>query len=193
MQLSNERTDERQAAARSRAVGTLALAGAIGALGHHGDASAQRLGRAAAKTSADPATRRVEKQLTSLEKAAPSGVSLLETGSTLFYPLISTWAAPVPQGRTSTTAGTGSGTGIADALNGTVQIGASDAYLHAVAALGRPREHPGRRLGPADRLQHPGPREGHAPEAQRHGDERHLHRLDHDAGTTRRSTSSTRA
>ncbi len=69
----------------------------------------------------------VEKQLSALEKP-PSGVSLLETGSTLLYPLISAWAQHYSATKV-TTAGTGSGTGIADALSGTVQIGASDAYL----------------------------------------------------------------
>ncbi len=70
---------------------------------------------------------KVEAQLTGLENP-PSGQSLLETGSTLLYPLISDWASKYHAVRV-TTAGTGSGTGIADATNGTVQIGASDAYL----------------------------------------------------------------
>jgi phosphate transport system substrate-binding protein len=64
--------------------------------------------------------------------------SLTETGSTLLFPLFGTWAtayqkafvdssgAPIV---TITTGGTGSGTGITDAATGTVNIGASDAYL----------------------------------------------------------------
>lgn len=80
---------------------------------------------AASKASSDYTA--VEKQLSSLEKP-PSGVSLLETGSTLLYPLVSAWAQAYKPVHV-TTAGTGSGTGIADALSGTVQIGASDAYL----------------------------------------------------------------
>ncbi len=58
--------------------------------------------------------------------------TISETGSTLLYPLFNYW---VP-GFTSTysniqinTAGTGSGIGISSAAAGTVQIGASDAYL----------------------------------------------------------------
>jgi phosphate transport system substrate-binding protein len=64
--------------------------------------------------------------------------TVTETGSTLLYPLMGTWteayqkafvnsaSAPLV---TIETGGTGSGTGISDAANGTVNIGASDAYL----------------------------------------------------------------
>lgn len=64
--------------------------------------------------------------------ASTKKVSLLETGSTLLYPLFQKWI-PVYQAShknvTITPAGTGSGTGISQALAGTVQIGASDAYM----------------------------------------------------------------
>jgi phosphate transport system substrate-binding protein len=63
---------------------------------------------------------------------APGPVSLSESGSTLLYPLLASWAdgyhGQYPQ-LTITTAATGSGAGIADASAGTVSIGASDAYL----------------------------------------------------------------
>jgi len=63
---------------------------------------------------------------------ASASVSLSETGSTLVYPLIGTWATAYhtqyPQ-VTISTAGTGSGAGIAGAAAGTADIGASDAYL----------------------------------------------------------------
>ncbi|MDH2901304.1 MAG: phosphate ABC transporter substrate-binding protein PstS [archaeon] len=61
--------------------------------------------------------------------------TISETGSTLLYPLFQAW---VPNFTSSSgpysnvqinTAGTGSGTGISDAAAGSVQIGASDAYL----------------------------------------------------------------
>ncbi len=61
-----------------------------------------------------------------------SKINILETGSTLLFPLFSKW---VPSYESShhnvsiTPAGTGSGTGIAQALAGSVQIGASDAYM----------------------------------------------------------------
>jgi phosphate transport system substrate-binding protein len=57
---------------------------------------------------------------------------LSETGSTLLYPLFNEWT-PAYKSQysqvTISTAGTGSGTGISDAASGTVDIGASDAYL----------------------------------------------------------------
>jgi phosphate transport system substrate-binding protein len=61
-----------------------------------------------------------------------SSGSLSETGSTLLYPLFNLWGPAyhrIRPGITLTAAGTGSGTGIADAEAGTVDIGASDAYL----------------------------------------------------------------
>ena len=57
---------------------------------------------------------------------------MTETGSTLLYPLFNLWAGGYSQTYPSVTvqtAGTGSGTGISDAENGTIDIGASDAYL----------------------------------------------------------------
>jgi phosphate transport system substrate-binding protein len=62
----------------------------------------------------------------------PPAASLTETGSTLLYPLWNEWAPAYNQlypNVTIQTAGTGSGTGITDATNGTADIGASDAYL----------------------------------------------------------------
>ena len=62
----------------------------------------------------------------------PSGGQVTETGSTLLYPLFNLWASGYNEKYSSTsiqTAGTGSGTGISDATNGTIDIGASDAYL----------------------------------------------------------------
>ena len=59
-------------------------------------------------------------------------VSLQETGSTLLYPLFQIWAPAYTKAHSDvkiTPQGTGSGTGISDAVNGTVQIGASDAYM----------------------------------------------------------------
>jgi phosphate transport system substrate-binding protein len=58
--------------------------------------------------------------------AAPT--RLLETGSTLLYPLFNLWAAEYTDAQI-TTQGTGSGAGISGAISGIAQIGASDAYL----------------------------------------------------------------
>jgi phosphate transport system substrate-binding protein len=63
---------------------------------------------------------------------APGSRTLSETGSTLLAQLMGTWAAAYHQQYPNvlvTTAATGSGTGITDASEGKVDIGASDAYL----------------------------------------------------------------
>jgi phosphate transport system substrate-binding protein len=65
-------------------------------------------------------------------KSSANGSTVSETGSTLLLPLVSAWQ--VAYGALNpkvliTTSGTGSGTGIADAAAGTVDIGGSDAYL----------------------------------------------------------------
>jgi len=62
----------------------------------------------------------------------PSAGTVTETGSSLMYPLFNLWAGGYSTKYSSvtvSTASTGSGTGLADAANGTVAIGASDAYL----------------------------------------------------------------
>jgi phosphate transport system substrate-binding protein len=61
--------------------------------------------------------------------------SILETGSSLLYPLINLWAPPYAQSNPQvkiTTQATGSGTGISQAVNGAAQLGASDAYMSDV-------------------------------------------------------------
>ncbi len=75
----------------------------------------------AAKASAPPA-------------ANATGKSISETGSTLLFPLFGTWQTAYSTSDPSvtiTSGATGSGTGIADASEGLVNIGASDAYLSA--------------------------------------------------------------
>jgi phosphate transport system substrate-binding protein len=69
-------------------------------------------------------------------------ITILETGSSLLYPLFNLWV----EGYTKlnpdlriTTQSTGSGTGIAQAIAGIAQIGASDAYM----ASPQVRKHPG--------------------------------------------------
>lgn len=69
-------------------------------------------------------------------------VSILETGSTLLYPLFNLWVPTYTKQHPNvhiTTQGTGSGTGISEASNGTAQIGASDAYM----SNGLLKKHPG--------------------------------------------------
>ena len=73
---------------------------------------------------------------------AAQTINLLETGSSLLYPLFNLWLPAyhriAPEVRI-TTQSTGSGTGISDAVAGIAQIGASDAYM-ADAMM---RQHPG--------------------------------------------------
>ena len=71
---------------------------------------------------------------TSAPAANANGKSISETGSTLLFPLFGTWQTDYSTANPSvtiTSGATGSGTGIADASEGLVNIGASDAYLSA--------------------------------------------------------------
>ena len=79
---------------------------------------------------ASPASAAVNLPKSGVEK--PAGGTVTETGSTLLYPLFNLWATGYHTQYPNTTiqtAGTGSGTGISEAENGTIDIGASDAYL----------------------------------------------------------------
>ena len=72
---------------------------------------------------------------------APARESLSETGSTLLFPLMGAWAAAYHRQYPDVsiaTAGTGSGAGISDATAGTVDIGASDAYLSSGDLVKKP-------------------------------------------------------
>lgn len=69
---------------------------------------------------------------TAMSSSSGAKVSLLETGSSLLYPLFNLWVPAYASTHSNvqiTTQSTGSGTGIAMATNGSAQIGASDAYL----------------------------------------------------------------
>jgi phosphate transport system substrate-binding protein len=63
---------------------------------------------------------------------ASASTRLLETGSSLLYPLFNLWVPVYSRqhpGVQITTQSTGSGTGISESISGIAQIGASDAYL----------------------------------------------------------------
>ncbi len=63
---------------------------------------------------------------------AQTTVPLVESGSSLLYPLFNIWVEDyqaVDSGIQITTTSTGSGAGIAQAIKGLIQIGASDAYV----------------------------------------------------------------
>lgn len=70
--------------------------------------------------------------LVSVGGRALAATTLLETGSSLLYPLMNLWVADYQKNNKDvqiTTQSTGSGTGISQAIAGVAQIGASDAYL----------------------------------------------------------------
>jgi phosphate transport system substrate-binding protein len=75
--------------------------------------------------------------------AARAGeLNLTETGSSLLYPLFNVWVADYTRthpGIHITTASTGSGAGIEQAVSGAVQIGASDAYMSDAQASKSPQ------------------------------------------------------
>jgi phosphate transport system substrate-binding protein len=63
---------------------------------------------------------------------AASQINILETGSSLLYPLFNLWVPAFTKAHPNikiTTQSTGSGTGISQSVEGIAQIGASDAYL----------------------------------------------------------------
>ncbi len=78
-----------------------------------------------------------------ISEAPPRGnINIFETGSTLLYPLFQLWSTAYHHQYSNvkiTPSGTGSGTGISDAADGIVDIGASDAYLSGTNVS----EHPG--------------------------------------------------
>ena len=87
---------------------------------------------AAACSASTAASTSVDNAPINADALSAANVTISETGSTLLYPLARTWASAYHQqhpGVTVSTAGTGSGAGIADASDGKADIGASDAYL----------------------------------------------------------------
>jgi phosphate transport system substrate-binding protein len=74
--------------------------------------------------------------------ARADDLSLTETGSSLLYPLFNVWVSEYTKthpGIHLTTASTGSGAGIEQAISGAVQIGASDAYMSDTQARQNPQ------------------------------------------------------
>jgi phosphate transport system substrate-binding protein len=68
-------------------------------------------------------------------------ITLTETGSTLLYPLFNVWVSEYAKGHPGihiTTKGTGSATGIEQAVAGAAQIGTSDAYMSDAQAKRNP-------------------------------------------------------
>ncbi len=80
-----------------------------------------------------PSMATLERELKSLEVPASSKTPLTEAGSSLLYPLMAEWAPAFKYASSIpvTAAAGGSGKGISYAIAGTINIGASDAYLPA--------------------------------------------------------------
>jgi phosphate transport system substrate-binding protein len=118
-------------------VGSVGLAAAVAA--PSGAASKGHRVTGSKKKSTAPSLVKLESQLSGIISAGPgSGTSITEAGSSLFYPLFEEWsgASGVPV-KLNPNAG-GSGKGISEAAAGTVQIGASDAFLSSTQRSGPP-------------------------------------------------------
>lgn len=73
--------------------------------------------------------------------SAHAATPLVESGSSLLYPLFNIWVPVYSKNHPNvqiTTTSTGSGAGIAESIKGLVQIGASDAYLSDAMAKDHP-------------------------------------------------------
>jgi phosphate transport system substrate-binding protein len=80
--------------------------------------------------------------LLSFAAAHSAGLTVAETGSTLIFPLFKAWVgayAKVDPDLQMTVAGTGSESGIAEAIAKNVQIGTSDAYMSDNQAMANPQ------------------------------------------------------
>ncbi|MDG6989202.1 MAG: phosphate ABC transporter substrate-binding protein PstS [Nitrososphaerota archaeon] len=119
------------------AVVLLIAGGGIGYFAHSGSASAVTT-TVTGPTFTTTVYSTVQGSQTSTSSGGPTlpaslpTTTISETGSTLLYPLFNYWVPGFNTTYTNVhinTAGTGSGIGISSAAAGTVQIGASDAYL----------------------------------------------------------------
>ena len=116
------------------AVAPLALLAACGS-----SAGSSSSSSSASSSSSPAAAAQVGPALPTAPPTSPT--SITETGSTLLFPVFGTWSTAYQKlfpKVTITTGGTGSGTGITDATTGTVNIGASDAYLSSAEKSASP-------------------------------------------------------
>lgn len=97
---------------------------------------------ACSSSSSTPATTTTAKSAGLSVIAPPTAATTVsETGSSLLFPLFNAWAPAYMKlytNMTISTASTGSGVGISDALNGVANIGASDAYLAPAQVTANP-------------------------------------------------------
>ena len=118
---------------RAAGLGALAASLAVVASACGSSSSSTTTTTAASSSSTTMAPANTSAALSTLIKGAPMATTpLSENGSSLLAPLFATWAtgySKVYPHISITTGDDGSGTGISDAIAGTVNIGASDAYL----------------------------------------------------------------
>lgn len=95
----------------------------------------------AAKSTKSSTSSSAAMSLSSLETPPTTPVTLTEAGSTLLEPLFEAWAPAYQALHSNITvspAGGGSGTGISEAASGTIDVGASDAYLSSADTASTP-------------------------------------------------------
>jgi phosphate transport system substrate-binding protein len=120
----------------AKRVRLVATAAALGSLAVLAAACSSTPSKPSSSSSSPAAAKMVGAALPTAPNSTPEVIT--ETGSSLLYPLMGTWTAAYQKQFinssnapivTIETGSTGSGTGITDAATGTVNIGASDAYL----------------------------------------------------------------
>jgi phosphate transport system substrate-binding protein len=120
----------------AKRVRLVATAAALGSLAVLAAACSSSPSAPSSSSSSPAAAKMVGAALPTSPNTTPEVIT--ETGSSLLYPLMGTWTAAYQKQFinssnapivTIETGSTGSGTGITDAATGTVNIGASDAYL----------------------------------------------------------------
>lgn len=126
----------------SRYASTLAITSAVGILlAACGSTSSGAQGSSPTTSAASKASAASVPTFSSLETPPSSKVSLSEAGSTLLQPLFNIWAPAYEKqfpNISVTPSGGGSGAGISGASGGTINIGASDAYLSSAQVAKSP-------------------------------------------------------
>ena len=123
----------------SGAVAAFALVGSIGlAAAVAAPSGAAAKAHKTKSSSSTPSLSKLESELSGIISANSGGASLNEAGSSLFYPLFQEWSGASGLPVKLNPAAGGSGKGISEAAAGTVQIGASDAFLASAQRTGPP-------------------------------------------------------
>jgi phosphate transport system substrate-binding protein len=117
-------------------VGSVGIAAAIAA--PSGAVAKGHRATSSKKKSSAPTLTKLESELSGIISAGSNGATINEAGSSLFYPLFEEWSGTSGLPVKLNPAAGGSGKGISEAAAGTVQIGASDAFLSGTQRTGPP-------------------------------------------------------